>query len=100
MRHIIPSDLSALLRSGLWRSVASLAIKVATAGLTYLTYVVLSRAMAPDAYGQFALGLSLATIAAVSPGWASRPPCCASIRRAWPQANPKPPGPPSGPDRA
>ena len=43
----IPSDLSALLHTGLWRSVGSLGIKVATAGLTYLTYVVLSRTMTP-----------------------------------------------------
>lgn len=68
MRHFIPGDLSALLRAGLWRSVGALAIKVATAGLTFVTYVVLSRAMAADAYGQFALGLSLATIAAVLAG--------------------------------
>ena len=49
MRLTIPADLSALLRTGLWRSVASLGIKVATAGLTYLTYVVLSRTMSPSA---------------------------------------------------
>ncbi|NGP16702.1 hypothetical protein [Devosia aurantiaca] len=42
MRLAVPSDLSALLSTGFLRSVGSLGIKVATAGLTYLTYVVLS----------------------------------------------------------
>lgn len=68
MRLSIPSDLSALLRTGLWRSVASLGIKVATAGLTYLTYVVLSRTQTPDEYGHFAFGLALATILAILAG--------------------------------
>ena len=68
MRITIPSDLSALLSAGLWRSVASLGIKVATAGLTYLTYVVLSRTMTPDEYGHFAFGLALATVLAIAAG--------------------------------
>lgn len=68
MRIKIPSDLSALLHAGLWRSVASLGIKVATAGLTYLTYVVLSRTMTPDEYGHFAFGLALATVLAIAAG--------------------------------
>jgi len=68
MRIKIPSDLSALLTAGLWRSVASLGIKVATAGLTYLTYVVLSRTMTPDEYGHFAFGLALATVLAIAAG--------------------------------
>ena len=41
----IPADLSALLKTGLTRSLTSLLIKVATAGLTYLAFVVLSRTM-------------------------------------------------------
>jgi O-antigen/teichoic acid export membrane protein len=68
MRLSIPSDLSALLRTGLWRSVGSLGIKVATAGLTYLTYVVLSRTMSPSEYGRFAFGLALATVLAIAAG--------------------------------
>lgn len=67
-RLIIPGDLSALLRTGLWRSLGSLGIKVATAGLTYLTYVVLSRTQTPDEYGHFAFGLALATILAILAG--------------------------------
>lgn len=68
MRIKIPADLSALLHAGLWRSVASLGIKVATAGLTYLTYVVLSRTLSPDEYGHFAFGLALATVLAIAAG--------------------------------
>ena len=37
------TDLRTLLHTGLSRSLAALLIKVATAGLTYLMYVVLSR---------------------------------------------------------
>lgn len=68
MRLPIPSDLSALLHTGLWRSVGSLGIKVATAGLTYITYVVLSRTMTADEYGHFAFGLALATVLAIAAG--------------------------------
>lgn len=68
MRLPIPSDLTALLRTGLSRSVGSLGIKVATAGLTYLTYVVLSRTMTSDEYGHFAFGLALATVLAIAAG--------------------------------
>ena len=68
MRLTIPSDLSSLLHTGLWRSAGSLGIKVATAGLTYLTYVVLSRTMSPDEYGRFAFGLALATVLAIAAG--------------------------------
>lgn len=68
MQFKIPSDLSTLLHAGIWRSVASLGIKVATAGLTYLTYVVLSRTMTPDEYGHFAFGLALATVLAIAAG--------------------------------
>ena len=81
MRLPIPSDLSALLHTGLLRSVGSLGIKVATAGLTYLTYVVLSRTMSPDEYGHFAFGLALATVLAIAAG-IGQP---MAILRLWPQ---------------
>ena len=78
------TDLSGLLRLGLSRSVASLFVKVLTAGLTYLTYVVLSRMMDGTEYGYFAFGLSLATVLAIGAGMASRPRSCASgPRRRW-----------------
>lgn len=64
----IPSDLKSLLHAGLWRSFGSLGIKVATAGLTYITYVVLSRTQTPDEYGHFAFGLALATVLAILAG--------------------------------
>lgn len=66
MRLSIPSDLSALLRRGFWRAGASLGIKVATAGLTYLTFVVLARTMTQAEYGHLAFGLALATVLAVA----------------------------------
>lgn len=68
MRLKIPSDLNGLLQSGLLRSIGSLGIKVATAGLTYLTYVVLSRTQTNDEYGHFAFGLALATVLAIVAG--------------------------------
>ena len=61
----IPSDLRALLRTGLSRSLVSLLIKVATAGLTYAMYVVMSRTMGATEYGYFAFGLSLATLLSI-----------------------------------
>src|SRR4051812_46045932 len=60
-----PQDLRALLRTGLSRSLVSLLIKVATAGLTYAMYVVLSRTMGATEYGYFAFGLSLATLLSI-----------------------------------
>ena len=68
MRLRIPTDLAGLLQTGLLRSVGSLGIKVATAGLTYLTYVVLSRTQTNDEYGHFAFGLALATVLAIVAG--------------------------------
>jgi O-antigen/teichoic acid export membrane protein len=65
MDHNPRSDLRALLRSGLSKSLVSLFIKVATAGLTYVMYVILSRTMGITEYGYFAFGLSLATILAI-----------------------------------
>ncbi|WP_374622495.1 lipopolysaccharide biosynthesis protein [Devosia sp.] len=75
------SDLRDLLRSGLTRSLASLGIKVATAGLTYGMYVVLSRTMGAEEYGYFAFGLSLATLLAVGAGMGQQ----TAILRYWPE---------------
>ena len=63
--HPSPTDLRSILRTGLSRSLASLLIKVATAGLTYAMYVVMSRLMGEAEYGYFAFGLSLATVLAI-----------------------------------
>ncbi len=68
MDHLPRSELRTLLRSGLSKSLVSLLIKVATAGLTYGMYVVLSRVMGITEYGYFAFGLSLATILAIGAG--------------------------------
>ena len=79
MRLNIPTDLAGLLQTGLLRSVGSLGIKVATAGLTYLTYVVLSRTQTNDEYGHFAFGLALATMLAIVAG-AGQP---VAVLRLW-----------------
>lgn len=81
MRLAVPSDLSALLSTGLLRSIGSLGIKVATAGLTYLTYVVLARTMSEAEYGRFAFGLALATMLAILAGMGQS----TAILRLWPQ---------------
>ncbi|WP_375450837.1 lipopolysaccharide biosynthesis protein [uncultured Devosia sp.] len=78
---IIPADLSSLLRTGMTRSLSSLLIKVATAGLTYIAYVVLSRTMSGLEYGTFAIGLSLATVLAVLAGLGQQ----TAILRLWPE---------------
>ncbi|MEP7239281.1 MAG: lipopolysaccharide biosynthesis protein [Devosia sp.] len=70
------------MRTGLSKSFASLAIKVATAGLTYLMYVVLSRSMGAVEYGTFAFGLSLATILAIGANFGQQ----TAILRYWPEA--------------
>ena len=79
MRLPLPADLLAILRLGLSRSLVSMLIKVATAGLTYLTYVALSRAMPVEDYGHFAFGLALATIVAVAAGLGQQ----TAILRVW-----------------
>jgi O-antigen/teichoic acid export membrane protein len=68
MRHVNPSELGAVLKTGAARAALSLAIKIMTAGLTFLGFVVLSRTLPGDDYGLFALGLSIATILAVGAG--------------------------------
>jgi O-antigen/teichoic acid export membrane protein len=80
MDHNPRSDLKGLLRSGLSKSLVSLGIKVATAGLTYLSYVVLSRLMGATDYGYFAFGLSLATILAIGANFGQQ----TAILRSWP----------------
>ncbi|MGN6683760.1 MAG: lipopolysaccharide biosynthesis protein [Devosia sp.] len=80
MDHNPRSDLKGLLRSGLSKSLVSLGIKVATAGLTYLSYVVLSRLMGATDYGYFAFGLSLATILAIGANFGQQ----TAILRYWP----------------
>src|SRR3569623_2813433 len=79
MDHNPRSDLRALLRSGLSMSLVSLFIKVATAGLTYLSYVILSRLIGGDEYGYFAFGLSLATILAIGANYGQQ----TAILRYW-----------------
>ncbi|KFL30248.1 hypothetical protein JP75_16870 [Devosia riboflavina] len=81
MRLAVPSDLSALLSTGFLRSVGSLGIKVATAGLTYITYVVLSRTQTESEYGHFAFGLALATVLAILAGMGQS----TAVLRLWPQ---------------
>ncbi len=75
------SSLRALVRAGLSRSALSLGIKVGTAGLTYLTYVILSRTMGGDAYGYFAFGLSLATVLSIGACMGQQ----TAILRYWPE---------------
>lgn len=81
MDHTPRSELKALLRSGLSKSLVSLLIKVATAGLTYAMYVILSRSMGADEYGYFAFGLSLATILAIGANFGQQ----TAILRYWPE---------------
>ena len=82
MDHNPRSDLRSLLRSGFSKSLVSLVIKVATAGLTYGTYVILARLMGVVEYGYFAFGLSLATILAIGANYGQQ----TAILRYWPEA--------------
>ena len=82
MRLGLPPEVTQLLSSGLARSAGSLGIKVATAGLTYITYVVLSRTMTQSEYGHFAFGLALATVLAIAAA-VGQP---TAILRFWPEA--------------
>lgn len=75
------SSLRALVRTGLSRSALSLGIKVGTAGLTYITYVILSRTMGAEAYGYFAFGLSLATVLSIGACLGQQ----TAILRFWPE---------------
>lgn len=64
------------------RSLGALVIKIATAGLSYIMFVVLSRAMGLNAYGQFATGFALATMLAIGAGLGQH----MVILRLWPEA--------------
>lgn len=75
------TDLRSVLRTGLSRSIASLMIKVATAGLTYVMYVAMSRLMGETEYGYFAFGLSLATVLAIGASVGQQ----TAILRYWPE---------------
>lgn len=75
----IPTDLRALLYTGMTRSIASMLIKVATAGLTYIGFVVLARTMSSFEYGQFAFGLALAAVLAIVAGLGQQ----VSVLRFW-----------------
>lgn len=77
------SDISGVVKDGLFRSLASLCIKMATAGLTYLMFVVLSRAMGEIAYGQFAFGFALATMLSIGASMGQQ----TAILRYWPEAD-------------
>src|ERR1700712_850714 len=82
MDHTPRSDLRSLLKSGLSKSLVSLFIKVATAGLTYIMYVIFSRLMGITEYGYFAFGLALATILAIGANFGQQ----TAILRYWPEA--------------
>lgn len=75
------TDLRSILRTGFSRSLASLLIKVGTAGLTYVMYVVMSRLMGEAEYGYFAFGLSLATVLAIGANFGQQ----TAILRYWPE---------------
>src|SRR4051794_3501363 len=81
MDHNPRSELRALLKSGLSKSLVSLFIKVATAGLTYGMFVILSRVMGVVEYGYFAFGLSVATILAIGANFGQQ----TAILRYWPE---------------
>ena len=81
MDHNPRSDLRSLIQSGLSKSLMSLVIKVATAGLTYGMFVILSRTMGIEQYGYFAFGLSLATILAIGANFGQQ----TAILRYWPE---------------
>ncbi|MEO6014288.1 MAG: oligosaccharide flippase family protein [Devosia sp.] len=81
MDHNPRSDLRTLLASGLSKSLVSLFIKMATAGLTYAMYVILARLMGVVDYGYFAFGLSLATILAIGANFGQQ----TAILRYWPE---------------
>ncbi len=76
-----PDEIGSVIRSGLAKSMVSLLIKVVTAGLTYLMFVVLSRSMGPRAYGQFAFGFALAVMLSIGAAMGQQ----TAILRFWPE---------------
>lgn len=75
------SGIKAIVRLGLTRSAASLVIKMGTAGLTYLMFVVLARLMDTPAYGEFAFGMALATLLSIGASVGQQ----TAILRFWPE---------------
>ncbi len=76
-----PTDLKSIVMQGFKKSIASLLVKIVTAGLTYLMFVILSRTMSEKFYGQFAFGFALATILAVAASAGQE----VAILRFWPE---------------
>lgn len=76
-----PTEIKSVVRAGLLKSLISLVIKVATAGLTYVMFVALSRAMSEVSYGQFASGFALATMLAIGAAMGQQ----TAILRFWPE---------------
>lgn len=74
-------SVAALLRHNFLNSLASLAIKLATAALTYAMFVVLARTMGASGYGEFAFGFALATMVAIAAGMGQQ----TAILRFWPE---------------
>lgn len=66
-----------LLSGGIW----SLVIKVGSAGLTYLMFVLLARAMTIEDYGRYSFGFNLATFLSVVAGFGLH----IAIMRWWPE---------------
>ena len=85
MNNSKQTDIRSIVKSSLTKSVASLLIKVMAAGLTYVMFVALSRAMSETNYGQFAFGFSLATILAIGASMGQQ----IAILRFWPEENGK-----------
>ena len=81
MAKSLPSDIGSVLKKGLVKSLISLTIKVGTAGLTYLMFVVLSRALGEVPYGLFAFGFSLATMLSIGASMGQQ----TAILRFWPE---------------
>lgn len=81
MRKLQLADVASVMRQGLTKSLAALLIKMATAGLTYLMFVVLSRTMGTGEYGLFAFGFALATMLSIAAGVGQQ----TAILRFWPE---------------
>ncbi len=75
------ADIRSVVKTGLVKSMVSLLIKVATAGLAYLMFVVLSRSMGANAYGKFAFGFALATMLSIGAAMGQQ----TAILRFWPE---------------
>ncbi|VAW21677.1 hypothetical protein MNBD_ALPHA12-44 [hydrothermal vent metagenome] len=81
MSQTSAADIRSVVKTGLVKSMVSLLIKVATAGLAYLMFVVLSRSMGANAYGKFAFGFALATMLSIGAAMGQQ----TAILRFWPE---------------